>query len=333
MVCHMDKYHRADVIGIERENERDENYKSTKNPQIDGTRTGENYHIIERSDTYLAYIDKRIKELAPKRKIKDDAVLINSFILGSDGEFFNGLSPYQQQDFFFDCTKFFAERYGAENIISAVVHNDETTPHLHLNLIPVLDGRLCSKQLFDRKALRALQTDFHEAVGKKWELKRGEIGSTAEHLDTTAFKLKKMKEETVATVLRQADAQAVIDEAEKVRAEVAPAKALLEDYERATSSGTPFSGKKKDAEIIALRTKNGQLEREIATRGKDQSDLFKQLQEAMQTNGKMQPTYDMAAEILSAYPDEFKELLQKARTKNSPTPFKRNASGNNKGGK
>lgn len=167
MVCHTDKYHRADVIGIERENERDESYKSTKNPQIDSTRTSENYHIIERSDTYLAYIDNRIKELAPKRKIKDDAVLINSFILGSDGEFFIGLSPYQQQDFFFDCTKFFADRYGAENIISAVVHNDEATPHLHLNLIPVLDGRLCSKQLFDRKALRALQTDFHEAVGKK----------------------------------------------------------------------------------------------------------------------------------------------------------------------
>lgn len=60
----MDKYHRADVIGIERENERDENYKSTKNPQIDGTRTGENYHIIERSNTYLAYIDKRIKACA-----------------------------------------------------------------------------------------------------------------------------------------------------------------------------------------------------------------------------------------------------------------------------
>lgn len=260
-------------------------------------------------------------------------MLINSFILGSDGEFFNGLSPYQQQDFFFDCTKFFAERYGAENIISAVVHNDETTPHLHLNLIPVLDGRLCSKQLFDRKALRALQTDFHEAVGKKWGLKRGEIGSTAKHLDTTAFKLKKMKEETVAAVLQQADAQAVIDEAEKVRAEVAPVKALLEDYERATSSGTPFSGKKKDAEIIALRTKNGQLEREIATRGKDQSDLFQQLQRATRTNGKMQPTYDMATEILSAYPDEFKELLQRARTKNSPTPFRRNASGSGKGGK
>lgn len=334
LVCHMDKYHRADVIGIERENERDESYKSTKNPQIDSTRTSENYHIIERSDTYLTYIDKRIKELAPKRKIKDDAVLINSFILGSDGEFFNGLSPYQQQDFFFDCTKFFADRYGAKNIISAVVHNDETTPHLHLNLIPVLDGRLCSKQLFDRKSLRALQTDFHEAVGKKWGLKRGEIGSMAEHLDTTAFKLKKIKEETVSTILQQADAQAVIDEAEKVRAEIAPAKALLEDYDRATSAGTPFSGRKKDTEIIALRTKNGQLEREITTRGKDNSDLFQQLQKAIQTNDKMQPAYEMVGEIMSVYPDEFEELLQRARTKkNTPTPFRRNANGSGKGGK
>lgn len=190
----MDKYHRSYVIGIERENERDENYVSKKNPQIDHERTNGNYHIVKHEESYLAYIDRRIKELAPKRKIKDDAVLINSFILGSDGEFFESLSPYQQQDFFFDCTKFFADRYGQENIVSAVVHVDETNPHMHLNLIPVLKGRLCSKQLFDRKALRALQSDFHSVVGKKWGLKRGEKGSTAEHLDTAAFKLKKMKE-------------------------------------------------------------------------------------------------------------------------------------------
>lgn len=74
----------------------DENYRSKKNPQIDHARTPNNYHIIGREETYLSYIDKRITELAPKRKIKDDAVLINSFILGSDGEFFSALSLEQQ---------------------------------------------------------------------------------------------------------------------------------------------------------------------------------------------------------------------------------------------
>lgn len=328
----MDKYHRNEIIGIERENERDENYKSKTNPQIDHVRTPNNYHIIERSETYLSYIDKRIKELAPKRKIKDDAVLINSFILGSDSEFFSNFSEKQQREFFRDCTMCFAERYGEENIISAIVHMDETNPHMHLNLIPVLDGRLCSKQLFDRKALRALQSDFHSVVGMKWGLKRGEIGSTAEHLDTATFKLMKMKEEAVATVLQQSEAQAVIDEAKKVKTELEPAKQLLEDYEKAKSEKIPFSGKKKEEQIIALRTKNEQLKREIEIRGRDQSDLFKQLQEAKKTDSRKETAYKIVTDMMSAYPDEFNTLLQKSRAKKTPpTLFKSNT--NDKSGK
>ena len=328
----MDKYHRKAVVGIERENERDESYRSNVNPQIDHERTHNNYHIIGRTGTYLSYIDKRIKEINQKRKIKDDAVLINSFILGSDGEFFSTLSLEQQQDFFRDCTMFFADRYGEENIISAVVHMDETNPHLHLNLIPVLNGRLCSKQLFDRKTLRSLQSDFHEQVGKKWGLQRGKEGSTAEHLDTAAFKLKKMKEEAAAAVKQQAEAKAVIAEAERVQQEVEPVKKLLEDYEKAKSEKIPFSGKKKDEQIVALRTKNEQLEREIAVRGKDQEYLFKQLQEAKPKNNGEDSAFKMVADMMSAYPEEFDALLKKSRAhKNPTTPFKTNR--NDKDGK
>ncbi len=319
----MDKYHRDAVIGIERENERDENYKSKKNPQIDHIRTPNNYHIIGRTETYLSYIDKRIKELTPKRKIKDDAVLINSFILGSDGEFFESLTPEQHKEFFQDCAICFAERYGKENIISAVVHMDETNPHMHLNLIPVLDGRLCSKQLFDRKALRELQTVFHEKVGKKWGLQRGKIGSKAEHLDTVAFKLKKMKEEAFTAVMQQSEAKAIIAEAEQAQKESEPVKALLEDYEKAKNEKIPFSGKKKDEQIIALRTKNEQLQREIEIKGRDQSDLFKQLQEAKKTDSRKETAYKIVTDMMSAYPDEFNTLLQKSRAKkNPPTPFR-----------
>ncbi len=328
----MDKYHRDAVIGIERENERDENYKSKKNPQIDKTRTPNNYHIIGRDETYLSYIDKRIKELAPKRKIKDDAVLINSFILGSDGEFFESLTPEQHKEFFRDCAICFAERYGKENIISAVVHMDETNPHMHLNLIPVLDGRLCSKKLFDRKALRELQTVFHEKVGKKWGLQRGKIGSKAEHLDTVAFKLKKMKEEATTAILQQNEAKATIAESEQAQKEAEPVKALLEDYEKAKSEKIPFSGKKKEEQIIALRTKSEQLQREIEIRGRDQSDLFKQLQEVKKTDSRKETAYKIVTDMMSAYPDEFNTLLQKSRAKkNPPTLFKSNT--NDKSGK
>ena len=126
-----------------------------------------NYHTLPYEKKYLAFIYERIKELATKRKIKDDAVLITSFILGSDKEFFEGISLETQKRFFDDCTEFFAERYGKENVVSAVVHLDESTPHLHFNLMPVTYGRLCAKELFDRTALRNLQTDFYEIVGKK----------------------------------------------------------------------------------------------------------------------------------------------------------------------
>ena len=193
----MEKYHKQDVAPIEKENERDENYEAS-NPQIDCERTKNNYRFTPHfGKTYTEFINGRIKELglSPRK----DAVVMNSFVLGSDKTFFDGLSRVEQYNFFSDCYKFFAERYGEENIIAAVVHNDETTPHMHLNLMPVTkDGRLCSKQLFDKPQLQQLQTDFYEAVGKHWGLQRGKEGSQKKHLSTAEFKAKKIIEQAEA---------------------------------------------------------------------------------------------------------------------------------------
>ena len=193
----MEKYHKQDVAPIEKENERDEKYKSD-NPQIDSERTRNNYRFTPYfGKTYTEFINGRIKELglSPRK----DAVVMNSFVLGSDKTFFDGLAKIEQYNFFSDCYKFFAERYGEENIIAAVVHNDETTPHMHLNLMPVTpDSRLCSKQLFDKPQLQQLQTDFYEAVGKRWGLQRGKEGSQQKHLSTAEYKAKKIIEQAEA---------------------------------------------------------------------------------------------------------------------------------------
>ena len=161
----MEKCHKQDVAPIEQENERDENYKSD-NPQIDSSKTKYNYHMHNIDGTYTEFINQRITELnlSPRK----DAVVMNSFVVGADKAFFDGLSKLSQYNFFSDCTKFFEERYGMENVISAVIHMDETTLHMHLNLVPITpDGRLCSKDLFDKPKLRQLQTDFYNAVGKE----------------------------------------------------------------------------------------------------------------------------------------------------------------------
>ena len=193
----MEKYHKTDICPVEKENERDETYKAT-NPQIDSSRTNNNYHILNRHCSYTEFINNRIKELNLPTKPRKDAVLMTSFVIGSDGTFFKGLMQEQQRSFFTECTKFFADRYGNENIISAVVHMDETTPHLHLNLVPIRNNRLCCKDLFNRTELSRLQTDFHEAVGKQWNLNRGRENTHIKHLSTAEYKASKIIQNAVS---------------------------------------------------------------------------------------------------------------------------------------
>ena len=301
----MEKYKRADVVGIERENERNENYKSTRNPQIDKSKTSLNYHTMPYEKKYLAFIDERIKRLSPKRKIKDDAVLITSFILGSDKEFFDRITAEQQKQFFADCTDFFSERYGKENVVSAVVHLDESTPHLHFNLMPVTGGRLCAKKLFDRAALRELQTNFYEVVGKKYGLKRGKEGSTAKHLDTVAFKAKKMTEA----------AEEKIREAEEAQTAAKPVKELLESYESAKSEKIPFSGKKKETEIIALRMKNSELEKQNNVLAKDNGDLYSELKRKEKTATVNEGAVKLLEKLLEYAPEELAAAKQAANVR------------------
>ena len=314
----MEKYKRTDIVGIERENERDENYKSTRNPQIDKSKTRLNYHTVPYEKKYLSFIDERVKQLSPKRKIKDDAVFITSFILGSDKEFFDRISPEAQKQFFDDCTEFFAERYGKENVVSAVVHLDESTPHLHFNLMPVTGGRLCAKELFDRSALRELQTDFYEVVGKKYGLKRGKEGSTAKHLDTIAYKTKKMTEA----------AEAKIREAEEAQVAAKPVKELLESYESAKSEKIPFSGKKKETEIIALRTKNGELQRKNDILAKDNGDLYDELKRKEKTATTNEGAVKLLEKLLEYAPEELAAAKQAASRRQEQEREKNRSRGN-----
>ena len=234
----MEKYHKQDVAPIEKENERDENYEAS-NPQIDCERTRNNYRFTPYfGKTYTEFINGRIKELglSPRK----DAVVMNSFVLGSDKTFFDGLAKIEQYNFFSDCYKFFAERYGEENVIAAVVHNDETTPHMHLNLMPVTsDGRLCSKQLFDKPQLKKLQTDFYESVGKRWGLQRGKEGSQKKHLSTAEFKAKK-----------------IIEQAEAIREEN---QVYADALEEAKGGEIPRKRGRLQEQVIALTAENKDL--------------------------------------------------------------------------
>ena len=317
----MEKYKRQDISPVEKENERDENYQGS-NPQIDCERTSGNYHLIYPQGKYIDIINKRLSTLTLKRKIRSDAILMNSFVIGSDGEFFKGMRAWEQHAFFEDCARFFMDKYGYENMLSAVVHVDETTPHMHLNFVPINDGRLSSKSLFDKKKLSELQTELWEQVGKKYGLKRGKENSQATHITAAEHKAK--------AVVQWAEQKRdeIGKQTEQKQAELDELTQTVEAVTQATNKPIPKKKKDIEQEIAELRTKTVLQEREIAVRGKDQEYLFKQLQEATRRNNGADTALSMVTDMMSAYPEEFNALLQKSRAKKIPsTPFKINHNG------
>ena len=270
----MEKCHKQDVAPIEQENERDENYKSD-NPQIDSSKTKYNYHMHNIDGTYTEFINQRITELnlSPRK----DAVVMNSFVVGADKAFFDGLSKLSQYNFFSDCTKFFEERYGMENVISAVIHMDETTLHMHLNL-------------FDKPKLRQLQTDFYNAVGKKYGLERGKEGSQAKHLSTAEFKAKK-----------------IIEQAEAIREEnQVYADALAE----AKSGDIPRKRGRLQEQVVALTAENKDLTKRL-DRSMGETLEYAKKAETLQREKDSDSNYARVGKTLAqTNPTEYKRISQ-----------------------
>ena len=115
------------------------------NPDIDTSRSKYNFHIVKPEGRYYHFIQSRIEQ-AGCRTRKDSTRFVDTLITASP-EFFKGKSPKEIQAFFQRASDFLIGRVGRENIVSAVVHMDEKTPHLHLTFVPLIkDNRLCAKE-------------------------------------------------------------------------------------------------------------------------------------------------------------------------------------------
>lgn len=189
-VVHMQKISKGGTYGIQFHCQREGESKT--NPDIDLTRTHLNYDLINAQPIkYTAVINEKIRNNATETaKVRKDAVVMCNFVITSDEQTMKAMTPEQLRQFFQDSVEFFGNRYGKENLVMGSVHMDETTPHMHLGLVPIKDKKLSCKNIFNRNELRSLQTDFAEEVGKKYGLKRGIPGSERTHLNEAAFKLK-----------------------------------------------------------------------------------------------------------------------------------------------
>lgn len=192
-VVHMMKIKSGAVGGIQSHNNREHEPKT--NPDVDMSRSEDNYDLIS-CDNYKRSIKEKLSNLVESsRAVRKDAVVVCNFIVTSDNETMNALGADRQREFFQDGVKWFSDRYGADRVLNATVHMDETTPHLHIGVMPITqDGRLSAKAIFTKTEMKAIQTEFARDVGEKYGLERGVEGSERTHLSEARFKEQKALE-------------------------------------------------------------------------------------------------------------------------------------------
>ena len=184
------KYKGPEISRIEAHDERTKE-KYASNPDVDLGRSHLNYHLVTPDRHYRAEAEKQIAEA--KCRVRSDSVRVVETLITASPEFFQGKTDQQVRAFFQEALAFLSARQDPKTIISAVVHMDEKTPHMHLSFVPLTaDGRLCAKEIIgNRKKLTRWQDEFWEHMVKKFpELERGESASLTgrTHIPPRLFK-------------------------------------------------------------------------------------------------------------------------------------------------
>ena len=137
------KYKGPEISNIESHNERTkENYAS--NPDIDKSRSHLNFHLITPERKYRAEAERQIAEAGCRTR--SDSVRVVEALVTATPEFFKGKKKNEIKAYFQEALDFIQQHQNPKTIISAVVHMDEKTPHMHLSFVPLTeDGRLSAK--------------------------------------------------------------------------------------------------------------------------------------------------------------------------------------------
>lgn len=179
-----DKLTRVDAQGSHIHNDR--RSKGHSNKDIDPTRTHLNFYCKKNELTYIKEFDKMKKEYNLQGHIRSNSIIMCEMMITSDNEFFDKIGIEETKRYFKESYKFVCnyKNLGEKYIVSAAVHLDETTPHMHLVYTPVIHtkdekgnpiDKICARDFWRGKdSYRKLQNAFHEYITSKgFDLERG----------------------------------------------------------------------------------------------------------------------------------------------------------------
>jgi len=254
------KYKGPEISKIDAHNERTkESYKS--NPDIDHSRTHLNFHLVTPERRYRAEAERQIKEA--NCRTRTDSVRVVEVLITASPDFFKEKTQAEVKDFFQHALTFIQKNQSPETIISAAVHMDEETPHMHLSFVPLTaDKRLTAKEILgNRKKMIWWQDEFWKHMHEKYPvLERGESASETgrTHIPTRLFKEAVHLNRQKALLLSLISEVNPLNKARK-SAEI---EALLERYIPSVEK-MRTQLKRYDSAFKTLKAEKAELEREV----------------------------------------------------------------------
>ena len=188
-------------MGAYKHNERKTKNHSNKN--IDSSKTELNYYLKKNELSYIKEFDKIKEKYDLKGQIRSNSNIMCEMVFTSDQKFFDKISYEESKRYFEESYKFICEykNLGEQNIISAGVHMDEDTPHMHLLFIPVIHttdkqgnkiNKVCCRDFWKGKnSYRDLQNSYFKHISEKgFKLERGELVEVTnrEHYSVQEYK-------------------------------------------------------------------------------------------------------------------------------------------------
>ena len=295
------KYKGPEIGHIESHNERTKE-KYASNPDVDTSRSHLNFHLVTPQRKYRAEAEKQIAEAGCRTR--SDSVRVVEALVTASPEFFKGKKKAEVRAYFTEALAFIEKYQAKGTIISAVVHMDEKTPHMHLCFVPLTaDGRLCAKEIVgNKKKLTQWQDRFWEHMVKKYpDLERGESASETgrDHIPARVFKqmarLTKQAERLDALLSdvkfsnykeRTSQVMAFLD---KYIPDVAAMEAQMKKYQKCFAT--------VEAEKAVLKAENESLTDKLEK--SQQQSTIKKLQDA-----KLRSDYEAAQAVLERIPPD-----------------------------
>lgn len=237
-VMNIQKRKRNDITGIQKEATRTAtDYNNRVQPGMDALNVG-----LIQSNNWMQDIQNEINRAGAKTR--SNSVVALDAIYTASGDFFKDKSTEECNQYFRDCLQFHQKRFG--HIVSAVIHYDETTPHMHILSVPLTqDGRLSAREIIGNRAnLSRMQTEFFEQVGRGYGLERGvqmDGQEKKKHITAQEHKLRQVKQEKAR---EEEELEAIKHSKKSAR-------------ERATKAKE--QAKQQQAENSRLRTVEGQI--------------------------------------------------------------------------